>query len=175
MTAAFVGSRSVASRPGALGSGALECGASEYGALESVAASRGTSAAGGSAEQSRDVFVSGRQAAVRPIRSIRKAAPSGRPVRSVRTLRLTRRGRILGLLLVAAVVYGAFGLGRASAAQHVGVSSARDVVVQPGDSLWSIAVKAMPSQDPRDAVAKLKSLNQLTSAQLDVGERLLVR
>jgi hypothetical protein len=95
---------------------------------------------------------------------------------AARKLRLTRRGRIVGLLLVAVVGYGAFGLGRASAAPDNPVAgTAQEVVVQRGDSLWTIAVRAMPGEDPRDAVARLRSLNHLPGPQLDVGERLRLR
>ena len=94
--------------------------------------------------------------------------------RAVGSLRLTRRGRIVGLLIIAAVAYGAFGLGRASAVSDAPVSRPQEVVVKSGDSLWTIAVRSMPNQDPRDAVAKLKSLNHLSGAQVEVGERLKV-
>jgi LysM repeat protein len=88
---------------------------------------------------------------------------------------LTRRGRVLVLLLLAVAVYGAFGLGRASAGSEPVGDQKRAVVVQPGDSLWSIAVRAMPQRDPRDAVAELRSRNHLSSSNLVAGQRLLVR
>jgi hypothetical protein len=89
-----------------------------------------------------------------------------------RQLRLTRRGRIIILLLVAVAVYGAFGLGRASAGGATPATHAASVVVQPGDSLWSIAVRARPESDPRDVVGEMKSLNHLSSSDLAVGQRL---
>lgn len=103
----------------------------------------------------------------------RSAAPSRVAVRpAAGRLRLTRRGRAIALLLVAAAVYAAFGLGRASAGNESLARPAQEVVVQQGDSLWSIAVRALPHSDPRDVVAQLKSRNHLSSATLVVGERL---
>jgi hypothetical protein len=90
-------------------------------------------------------------------------------------LRLTRRGRIVALLLVAVSVYAAFGLGRASAGASPASNRAAQVVVQPGDSLWSIAVRTMPQQDPRDAVGELESINHLSTSQVSVGQRLRLR
>ena len=111
----------------------------------------------------------------RPVRrqpvAVSRAVPD---VRRVGGLRLTRRGRIVGLLIIAAVAYGAFGLGRASAVSDAPVSRPQEVVVHQGDSLWTIAVRAMPNEDPRDAVAQLKSLNHLAGAQVEVGEHLKV-
>ena len=79
---------------------------------------------------------------------------------------------MIALLIVAAAVYGAFGLGRASAGGESLPHYSQEVVVQPGDSLWSIAVRVMPRSDPRDAVAQLKSLNHLSGATVAVGDRL---
>ena len=87
-------------------------------------------------------------------------------------LRLTRRGRVIALVIVLAAVYAAFGLGRASAGSESVPQHAHAVIVQPGDSLWSIAVRTMPKTDPRDAVARLKSLNHLSGSSVAVGERL---
>jgi hypothetical protein len=87
-------------------------------------------------------------------------------------LRLTRRGRALAFVLVAVAVYAAFGLGRASAGGPTATAHAASVVIQPGDSLWTIAVRAVPGSDPRDVVGELKSINHLSSADLAVGQRL---
>ena len=88
------------------------------------------------------------------------------------TLRLTRRGQILCLLLVAVAVYGAFGLGRASAGGKPAGGVARHVIVQPGESLWTVAVRAMPHSDPRDVVGQLESINHLADGQVAAGQQL---
>ncbi|HHT42687.1 MAG TPA: LysM peptidoglycan-binding domain-containing protein [Firmicutes bacterium] len=45
-----------------------------------------------------------------------------------------------------------------------------EVVVQPGDSLWSIATAQMPGEDPRDAVGSIRQLNELQSAEIYPGQ-----
>jgi LysM repeat protein len=89
-------------------------------------------------------------------------------------MHLTRRGKVIALILVAVAVYAAFGLGRASAGAEPSPAHASSVVVQSGDSLWTIAVRSRPSSDPRDVVGELKSLNHLSNADLAVGQRLLL-
>src|SRR5437773_1917728 len=80
-----------------------------------------------------------------------------RPVRT--RVRLTRRGRIVvvalitvGMVLVAALAWLA-GTARAEASGSGSPASAvyhslRSVVVQPGESLWTIAAQADPAGDP---------------------------
>jgi LysM repeat protein len=43
-----------------------------------------------------------------------------------------------------------------------------------GDTLWSIAELIDPTGDPRDTVAELMTLNQLTSASLSPGQELAI-
>lgn len=45
-----------------------------------------------------------------------------------------------------------------------------EVVVQSGDTLWAIAANQMPDEDPRDAVARIRELNQLQSAEIFPGQ-----
>ncbi len=107
------------------------------------------------------------------VRSVSSRAPwASRPAAVPSKLRLTRRGRVLLLVLVAVAVYAAFGLGRASAGGAALPAQASTVVVQPGDSLWTIAVRALPGSDPRDVVGELKSINHLSTSELAVGQRL---
>src|SRR5262249_3671378 len=87
----------------------------------------------------------------------RAETPQPRPVRT--RVRLTRRGRMVvaalitaGVLLVAALAWLA-GTASAVAAGSGSPPSAvyhslRSVVVQPGESLWTIAVQADPAGDP---------------------------
>lgn len=49
-----------------------------------------------------------------------------------------------------------------------------EVVVQPGDTLWSIARTQVPDQDPRDVVGAMRDLNQLESAEIFPGQVLTV-
>jgi LysM repeat protein len=50
----------------------------------------------------------------------------------------------------------------------------RQVVVQPGQTLWSIASAAEPSADPRGVIEQIMSVNDLTSTKLPVGEEIWV-
>ncbi|NQX12992.1 LysM peptidoglycan-binding domain-containing protein [Microbacteriaceae bacterium VKM Ac-2855] len=94
-------------------------------------------------------------------------------------LRLTRRGRAVFTALAAApIVLGAFGLalngGGALASGETGAAEFEYVTVHAGESLWSLAEEIAPSADPRDVIDSIVSLNQLTSAMLEPGQRLAV-
>jgi LysM repeat protein len=49
------------------------------------------------------------------------------------------------------------------------------VVVQPGDTLWTIAERVAPERDPRDIVTELRRRNGLPSADVRAGQRLRLR
>ena len=46
------------------------------------------------------------------------------------------------------------------------------VVVQPGDTLWTIAAERYPAADPRERVQAIEALNGLTGPQIVAGETL---
>jgi hypothetical protein len=118
---------------------------------------------------SRGRAASGAGAAARPVRSAAAARPR-RPV-----LRLTRRGRVLVLLVLATLVFVAFSLGRTSATAGHGARVARPTtVVQPGETLWTIARRVAPGADPRATVRRLSELNDLGSAPIVAGQRLVL-
>ena len=114
-----------------------------------------------------------------------RAAPAGYPVRARRVagtvaprrLRLTRRGRIVVAILAALAVCGLFVAG-ASAAQASGPAAAHgnaaQVIVQPGDTLWSIAQSADPNADARAVVQQILQANRLTNPDIAAGQRLWV-
>jgi Tfp pilus assembly protein FimV len=92
-------------------------------------------------------------------------------------LRLTRRGRVLLVLLLAGLLLAAFSLGQ-QATQAAGPASAEPAVeqttVQPGESLWSVAQRIAPDNDPREVIAQIRRLNDLQSVNLRVGQQLLL-
>ena len=94
-----------------------------------------------------------------------------------RRLRLTRRGRIVVAILAALAVCGLFVAG-ASAAQASGPAAAHgnatQVIVQPGDTLWSIAQSADPNADARAVVQQILQANRLTNPDIAAGQRLWV-
>jgi tellurium resistance protein TerD len=46
------------------------------------------------------------------------------------------------------------------------------VTIQPGQSLWQLAVSLAPASDPRDVIAEIVSLNQLSTDSVQAGQRL---
>ncbi len=127
------------------------------------------------AGQGRSAAVSSRSASV----SVAKAAPA--TAASNRTqagapMRLTRRGRVVLVLLALALVVALGSIaGRALAARPVVEPAYQVIVVAPGQTLWGIASEiASPDEDVRDVVAQLASLNELDSVALIAGEELRV-
>jgi len=104
--------------------------------------------------------------------------PSSRAARPAfrSPVRLTRRGRALLVLLLVSVVLVAFSLGRTSAdaGSVTPPMPTRTAVVQPGETLWSIARRVAPGADPRDTIARLTDLNGLGSAPIVAGQRLVL-
>lgn len=94
-------------------------------------------------------------------------------------VRLTRRGRAVVVLLLAALLLAAFSLGQQdtqAADVRGGAATAPlgQTTVQPGESLWSVAQRIAPDNDPREVVAQIRRLNDLESAELQVGQHLLL-
>lgn len=94
-------------------------------------------------------------------------------------LRLTRRGRavlttLAAIPLIAAAL--AFGLnGGMATATSTGSSTAfQYVTVEAGQSLWQLALQIAPSADPREVISDVVQLNQLASADVQVGQRLAI-
>jgi hypothetical protein len=112
----------------------------------------------------------------RPSRPAR--ASTARPSRP---LRLTRRGRAVLFLaassLLAGVVIGSgqwAGASDASGSAASGGPATAVVVVQPGESLWSIAQAVAPGADPRETVLRLRELNGMADAVVVPGQSLVV-
>jgi len=96
------------------------------------------------------------------------------------TLHLTRRGRVVLVLLALVLVVGGVlgGVLFASQASADGTVSAQEVqrhVVVPGETLWRIAAGITPSgHDVRDTVDRLVRLNHLPNASLMAGQIIVV-
>ncbi len=91
------------------------------------------------------------------------ARPSG-TVASERALRQLYRW---ALVLVAAL---AVMVALSRVAQ--GGEAAATVVVQPGDTLWTIAAERYPGDDPRARIDEIERLNNLAGPVIVVGETL---
>jgi LysM domain len=107
------------------------------------------------------------------------------PARRGQAVRLTRRGCrvIVGFAAaVALAVVAALWLAAATGAQAAnhGVApgavykSMTAVVVQPGQTLWSIALRAEPAADPRVVISQIMEFNALSNDVVAPGERLWV-
>ena len=108
-------------------------------------------------------------------RHVRRPRPVARP--NARPVRLTLRGRIVVLLALVALTFAVLAMvggpaGSTGSAHH---PSARTVVVEPGQTLWDIARRVAPEQDPRNVIAEIVDLNALTDAgAIRVGQPLYV-
>ena len=89
-------------------------------------------------------------------------------------LRLTRRGRavVLGFFIVLASIASAILLATASRAEQSPSGPAPSVVVQPDDTLWSIATRTAPRRDPYAAVAEIRKINDLDGYVVHPGQTL---
>ena len=94
-------------------------------------------------------------------------------------LRITRRGRAVLTLLIAiplaigAVAAGAGAIGAAAGTQG-STATFSYVTVEPGESLWQVAAAVAPTADPRDVIADILSLNNLSSGDVQPGQRLAI-
>jgi hypothetical protein len=112
--------------------------------------------------------------------TLRFDAPVGSAPRS-RGVRLTRRGRTVVLLALVGLLLAAFTLGRigdSQAAARGAGASARvpyaSTTVHAGETLWSVAKRVAPGQDPRAVIQQIRSLNHLDTAAVQVGQQLLL-
>lgn len=104
--------------------------------------------------------------------------------RSRTPIRLTRRGRaVVACLLLTALTIGALLIsvlasGGAQATNHgqprAGYQGMRQIVVRPGQTLWSIASAAEPSADTRMVVQEIMTANALNSVTISAGQLLWV-
>ena len=110
---------------------------------------------------------------VRAQRPSRSRSVAARPA----PLRLTRRGRVvLGLVsaAVAFVALAATGPQADAADVTSGGPATATIVVQPGDSVWSIAKSLDPAADPRALMARIRDLNALSDGVVVAGQALIV-
>jgi LysM repeat protein len=91
-------------------------------------------------------------------------------------LRLTRRGRavVLAFFVLMASLASAVLFTTASRASDPETGPASTVVVQPHDTLWSIATRTSPRRDPYAAVAEIQRLNNLDGYVVHPGETLIL-
>ncbi|WP_202388446.1 LysM peptidoglycan-binding domain-containing protein [Nocardioides flavescens] len=106
------------------------------------------------------------------------APARGRAPAAAGTVRLTRRGRVVVLLvaLVLAFAVGVFVTAASSVATlEPGAPEATEIVqVGSGDTLWGIASELAEDGRVRDMMHRIERLNALESTALQTGQRLVV-
>lgn len=99
-------------------------------------------------------------------------APAPRPA----ALRLTRRGRLVVVVLfLAALLAGGVLFGSTSTRATGEAGAPRDyqyLVVQPGQTLWGIAKDVAPNEDPRATIEAIRRLNALSDGGIEAGQRI---
>ncbi|WP_291040126.1 LysM peptidoglycan-binding domain-containing protein [Herbiconiux sp.] len=122
-------------------------------------------------------------APLRTTRTASVAAPvsglAAAPAPTVR-LRITARGRAVLAAVVALpiiLVLGFFAMFSGGSAVATGSTAGAEfdyLTVKAGQSLWVIAETLAPEADPRDVIAEIMSLNQLSESAVQPGQRIAV-
>jgi LysM repeat protein len=108
------------------------------------------------------------------------AAPAAATVAPTVRLTITRRGQVVlaafvtAAIIVVLAMLALFGGGSAVATGGAGSADFQYVTVQSGQSLWGIAEKVAPKADPRDVVAAIVSLNDLSQSAVQAGQRIAI-
>lgn len=90
----------------------------------------------------------------------------------IRPMRSARRIKPVGRLAAVFVLAVAVSVSLAVVAHGGTAAQDATVVVQPGDTLWSIAAEHYPSDDVRARVLDIESANGLKSPVIEAGETL---
>ena len=113
--------------------------------------------------------------------SVNRGAESragSRPGEADLAVRLTPRGRAVLVAALVLLLFAAFSLGRVGAEGSTGAAGVhaevQSTTVQPGETLWGVAKRLTPGQDPRPVVEQIRRLNDLPDAGLRAGQQLLL-
>lgn len=87
-------------------------------------------------------------------------------------LRLTRRGRVVLLVLFLALAAGVIVLAATASRAADPPRSAPTTVVRPGDTLWSIADRHLPRHDRAAVIEEIRRLNDLDDYTVRSGQEL---
>ena len=100
---------------------------------------------------------------------------------AVSPIKLTRRGRMLVstmsfAAMLAISLVSLFGIATASAkaSNEASSSTTTQIVVAPGETLWTIAARVNPEIDPRAVIEDIKALNVIEGSEVYAGQVLLV-
>lgn len=81
---------------------------------------------------------------------------------------------LAALPVAIALVLMALNGGGANATADTHTGQFEYVTVMAGQSLWELALDIDPGADPRDVIYEVLQLNQLTTAQVQPGQRLAI-
>jgi hypothetical protein len=89
-------------------------------------------------------------------------------------MRTRVRGR--ALLIISGILIGAVLGGPLAGAIDASdpVAKTKQIVVRPGDSMWSIAGRVAPARDPREVVYAIREMNEAEPDELIPGQVLIV-
>jgi len=100
---------------------------------------------------------------------------------AVSPIKLTRRGRLVlstvsFVTMLAISLVSLFGIATASAkaSNEVSNSTNTQIVVAPGETLWTIAARVNPEIDPRAVIDQIMDLNVIEGSNVYAGQVLLV-
>ena len=100
---------------------------------------------------------------------------------AVSPIKLTRRGRMLVstmsfAAMLAISLVSLFGIATASAkaSNESSNSTTTQIVVAPGETLWTIAARVNPEIDPRAVIDQIMDLNVIEGSNVYAGQVLLV-
>ena len=93
---------------------------------------------------------------------------------AAQSVRLTRRGRVVVVIMLALATAGVFVPLAATAGQAADqpVGPPPVTVVQSGDTLWSIASRYAPRRSPLETVDEIRRLNHLHGYVILAGQQL---
>ena len=89
-------------------------------------------------------------------------------------VRLTRRGRVT-LFVLCLLVVGLLAAVAAPATQAARPPAAPPTtVVEPGDTLWSVATRYAPDRDPYLVIEEIRRRNEISGLTIHPGQELLL-
>jgi LysM repeat protein len=92
----------------------------------------------------------------------------------VAPVRLTRRGRIVLLVVLLALAIGLVALAAVPGQAADPAGPPPTIVVAPGDTLWSIAARSAPGRDRFRTIDEIRRLNGIHDYTVHPGQRLIL-
>lgn len=100
---------------------------------------------------------------------------------AVSPIKLTRRGRLVlstlsfaTMLAISLVSLFGIATSSANASNEETNSTTTQIVVAPGETLWTIAARVNPEIDPRAVIEQIMDLNVINGSNVYAGQVLLV-